>query len=71
MINGINQSKGRMKISYAVQRYDLEMKAWKIIYIFNKKKKATELLKDLIKEHPGARYRVGRLLKKLSGKIYK
>lgn len=47
------------------------MKAWKIIYIFNKKKKATELLKDLIKEHPGARYRVGRLLKKLSGKIYK
>jgi hypothetical protein len=48
----------------------MEKKAWKIIYIFNKKKTATGLLKDLIKEYPGARYRVGRLLKKRINKSY-
>ncbi|MBA7481042.1 hypothetical protein ES707_16510 [subsurface metagenome] len=57
-------------MSYCVQKYDMEKKAWKIIYIFNKKKTATGLLKDLIKEYPGARYRVGRLLKKRINKSY-
>jgi len=60
-----------MKMSYCVKKYDMEKGAWKTIYISSKKETATGLLKDLIKEHPGARYRVERLLKKQSSKIYK
>ncbi|MBA7524703.1 hypothetical protein ES705_16845 [subsurface metagenome] len=52
-----------MKMSYYVQKYDIEKGVWKTLYISSKKKTATGLLKDLIKENPGTQYQVRRLLK--------
>ena len=43
---------------YSVQKYDREKKAWKTLYISSRKETSTGLMTELIKVHPGIRYRI-------------
>ncbi|MBA7525018.1 hypothetical protein ES705_17163 [subsurface metagenome] len=45
-------------MSYCVQKYDMEKKAWKNLYISREEKTATKLLSDLMELRTTGRYRI-------------